>query len=152
MFRIVSHHHRFIGEAHVIISVWNEGKTWKAEYNILTKRPVEHLAQCVIDFDTTDYPPELPTVDATFMETEALQQAKIDIGLELENRALGTDQEDVAHLPVELERETITPVTLWVRDLYPSKFIDMAEGTKSPDLRRYLKMVMSTSRLRRAAT
>lgn len=150
MFRLAGLPPRFFGETHVVISVWREGKTWNSEYSILSTWPAEHLIQCFIAFDTTDYPPELPAVDAAFMEGEALQQAKTDIGLELEKRALEANKEDLAYLPVHLERETITPVSLWTRSIYPHKFIDMAQGTKSPDLRRYLQMVMSMSRARPA--
>lgn len=143
MFRLAGAPHRLFGETHVVVSVWAEGPVWNAEYSILTKRPAEQLEQRLIEFDVTNYPSELPAVDAAFMEDEAIRQAILDLGLELEKRALDAGREDLAYLPLELERETITPVTLWMRQAYPQAFRKMFDGTKSQDLQRYLKIVMS---------
>ena len=65
------------GETYAIISVWKaDDTTWKAEYDILTKVPHEHLIRDVIQFDATDYPDDLPPFDEAAMETEAIQQAE----------------------------------------------------------------------------
>ncbi|MCU4120055.1 hypothetical protein N8A90_13280 [Variovorax sp. N23] len=150
MFRLVGVPHRFFGETHIIVSVWREGSVWKAEYSILSKRPAEHLEQCVIDFDVNGYPTELPPVDAPFMKGEALRQAQNDLILELEKRATEAGREDLAYMPLDLEPEAITPVTLWARSAYPQKFVDMYNGTKSQDLKRYLQIVMSMARFKSA--
>jgi len=150
MFRLVGMPYRFFGETHVVISVWREQETWMAEYSILSNRPQEHLVQCVIDFDTSGYPSELPPVDDAFMEAEALQQAKVGLTLELENRALAAGREDLAYMPIELERESLSPMSLWVRNAYPAKFADMAAGTKSSVLKNFLQVVMSMRRLKSA--
>ncbi len=66
------------GETYVVVSVWQpSATTWKAEYNILTKRPHEHLISCVVDFDIANYPPELESIDETYMEAEAVRQHPI---------------------------------------------------------------------------
>lgn len=148
MFRLEGAPRLFFGETHVVISVWKDAAVWHAEYNILSKRPPEHLVQTQLSFDITNYPAELPAVDEVQMEGEALNQAEIDLRLELEQRALAQGREDLAYSPIMLVRETITPVTLWTRSMYPLKFLDMAAGTKSPRLKPYLKMVMSLSRLK----
>lgn len=150
MYRLVGMPYRFFGETHVVISVWAERETWFAEYSILSKRPNEHLMQSVIDVDTAGFPTELPPVDAAFMEAEALQQAKIDLTLELERRALTAGREDLAYLPIDLEPESMSPMSLWMRNVYPAKFLDMASGTKSTALRGFLQVVMRTRKLRSA--
>jgi hypothetical protein len=97
MFRLVGISRRFFGETHVVISVWRDGTTWKTEYNILTRRPAEHLKQDVFMFDIVDYPAELPPVDAASMKGDGLQQAEMYLGLELEQLAMETNQEDFAY-------------------------------------------------------
>ncbi len=148
MFRLEGPPRSFFGETHVVVSVWKEAAVWHAEYSILSKRPAEHLVQTQLSFDVTDYPAELPEVDEAQMEGEALNQAEIDLRLEMERLAQVQGREDLAYSPIVLVRETITPVTLWTHSVYPLKFVDMASGTKSPRLKPYLKMVMSLSRLK----
>ena len=137
------------GDAYVIVSVWKPSTTlWTAEYHILTKRPHEHLLSGTVDFDTTDFPPELEPIDDAYMEAEAMRQVEIDIGLELERRATESNRPDWAYLPLRLDTTTITAVTLWTRDMFPTKFGDMAAATKSPQLKRYLQVVMGLHRLK----
>lgn len=150
MFRLEGAPRLFFGETHVVISVWKEGSVWNAEYSILTKRPAEHLVQKHFPFDVTDYPPELPEVDEAQMEGEALNQAEIDLRLVLERLAKERGKDDLAYEPILLVRENITPVTLWLRSVYPVKFLDMASGTTSPKLKRYLEMVKSLKPFGRA--
>jgi hypothetical protein len=150
MFRLEGLPRLFFGETHVVISVWKEGSVWNAEYSILTKRPAEHLVQNQLSFDVANYPQELPAVDEAQMEGEALNQAEIDLRLELEQLAMAQGRDDLAYSPILFVRETITPVTLWVRSVYPLKFQDMAGNTKSPKLKPYLQMVMSLKRLKPA--
>ncbi|ONC78607.1 hypothetical protein AQ920_24075 [Burkholderia pseudomallei] len=119
-----------------------------AEYNILTTRPQENLDSCVVAFDVTNYPPELEPIDETYMEAEAARQAQIDLELELEKRAPIVGRPEVAYLPITLQRTKISPVTLWVRNLFPTKFADMASQTKSSDLKNYLRMVMGLQKLK----
>jgi hypothetical protein len=150
MFRLEGPPRSFFGETHVVISVWKEASVWHAEHNILSKRPAEHLVQKQLSFDVINYPPELPAVDEAQMEGEALNQAEIDLRLELEHLAHVQGNDDLAYSPILLVRETITPVTLWVRSVYKHKFKDMANGTKSPKLKPYFMMVMSLSHLKSA--
>lgn len=139
------------GEAYVVISVWKSSATeWMAEYNILTTRPQENLDSCVVVFDVENYPPELEPIDATYMEAEAVRQAQIDIELELERRATVVGRPEVAYLPIILQRTKISPVTLWVRSLFPTKFAEMASQTRSSDLKNYLRMVMGLQKLKAA--
>lgn len=119
-----------------------------AEYNILTRRPHEHLISSVVDFNIADYPAELQPIDEAYMEAEAARQAEIDLGMELERRANESNRPEWAYLPLELQRTKITPVTLWVRNTFPVKFGDMATTTKSPELKRYLQVVMGLNKLR----
>jgi hypothetical protein len=70
--------------------------------------------------------------------------------LDLEARALAAGQPSLAYLPITLNRSKLTPMTLWWRNVFPNKFLDMASATKSPDLRAYLRVVMGASRLRSA--
>ncbi len=148
-FRAVGLPPAFFREAYVVVSVWQPATTiWMAEYHILTKRPHEHLDWCVIDFDTTTYPAVLGIIDAAFMEDEALRQAQLDLVLELENLATASNRPELAYLPIALQRANITPVTLWVRNVFPVKFHDMMTVTKSPDLKNYLTVVMSMKKLR----
>jgi hypothetical protein len=133
----------------VVISVWQpSATTWKAEFNILTKRPHEQLTSGIVDFDTASYPPELQPIDEAYMEAEAARQAEIDLSLELEKRATDVKRPELAYLPVKLERTRISPVTLWVRNTFPVKFADMASATKSPELARYLRVVMELQKLK----
>ena len=139
------------GEAYVVISVWQPSVTqWKAEYNILTTRPQENLVSCVVEFDIANYPPELESIDDAYMEAEAVRQAEIDLALELERRATASSRPELAYLPITLQRTKISPVTLWVRNLFPMKFADMATQTMSSDLEKYLRMVMGLQRLKAA--
>jgi hypothetical protein len=136
------------GEAYVVISVWQPSATsWMGEYNILTKRPHEHLFSDVVPFDTVGYPVELQPIDATYMEAEAILQAETHLILELEERASDAQFPELAYLPVKLERTNISPVTLWVRNMFPAKFEDMANETESPALKSYLRVVMSLPKL-----
>jgi hypothetical protein len=139
------------GEAYVVISVWKPSATkWMAEYNILTTRPQENLDSCVVEFDVANYPPELESIDEAYMEAEAARQAQIDLELELGKRAIIVGRPEVAYLPLTLKRTKISPVTLWVRNLLPMKFADMANQTKSSDLKKYLQMVMGLEKLKAA--
>lgn len=138
------------GEAYVIISTWKESSTWKAEYNILKKRPQEQLASQMIEFNTENYPAELEQVDDAYMKGKALRQAEFDLILKLEKRATTDGRPEVAHMQIKLKRMAITPVTLWVRDVFPHKFLDMANTSKSPKLKSYLQMVMGLQKLRAA--
>jgi hypothetical protein len=120
------------GETYAIISVWKaDDTTWKAEYDVLTKVPHEHLIRDVIQFDATDYPDDLPPFDEAAMETEAIQQAETALTLELERRAIDAKREDLAYEPVYLERANISLFMLWKRNAFPTKFGDMARDTKS---------------------
>jgi len=148
MFQLAGVPPGFFGETHVVISVWSDASIWNAEYSILSKRPAESLIQKSVTFDVSSYPSELPPVDKAFMEAEALSQAKIDLILELEQRAKAAGREDLAYLPIELQPEPNTPVTLWVHDIYPEKFRAMFDGTASPSLKRYLQLVMSIGRIK----
>lgn len=131
------------GEAYVVISVWQPSVTqWKAEYNILTTRPNERLDSCVVEFDVSNYPSELESIDEAYMEAEAVRQAGIDLALKLEEQATASGRSELAYLPITLQRTKLSPVTFWVRNLFPMKFADMATYTKSSDLSRYLRMVM----------
>lgn len=137
------------GETYVVVSVWQPSTTtWMAEYNILTKRPHEHLVSCVVDFDITNYPPELESIDEAYMEAEAVQHAESYLSLELEKRATDSGRPELAYLPITLQRTKISPVTLWVRNLFPVKFGDMANQTNSSDLNTYLRMVMGLQKLK----
>ena len=137
------------GEAYVVVSVWQPcTTTWMAEYNILTKGPHEHLVSCVVDFDIANYPPELDSIDEAYMEAEAARQAEIGLMLELETRATDSGRPELAYLPITLQPTKITPVTLWVRNLFPVKFEDMANQTKSSDLKKYLRMVMTLQEMK----
>ena len=138
------------GEAYVVISVLAafHHELEMAEYNILTKRPHEHLISGIVDFDTASYPPELQPIDEAYMEAEAARQAEIDLILELERRATDVKRPELAYLPFKLERTKISPVTLWVRNTFPVKFADMANETKSSDLKRYLRVVMGLQKLK----
>jgi hypothetical protein len=138
------------GETYVIISTWKEGAIWKAEYNILMKLPQDQLASRVIDFNIENYPTELEPIDGDYMEGEALRQAEIDLILALEQRAIADGRPELAYMPITLKRTAYTPVTLWVRDVFPQKFFDMAKTTQSPELKNYLTMVMSLRKLRAA--
>lgn len=143
--------HGIYGEAYVVISVWQPSATrWMAEYNVLTTRPQENLSSCVVEFDVEDYPRELEPIDEAYMEAEAARQAQLDLAVELENRATHADRPEVAFLPFTLQRTKISPVTLWVHNLFPTKFADMANQTKSSDLKNYLRMVMGLQKLRAA--
>lgn len=149
MFRLEGPPRALFGETHVVISVWKVASVWHGEYNILSKRPHEHLVQKQCFFDVTNYPPELPAFDEAEMEGLALNQAENDLSLELERHAREQGNEDLAYSPILLVRETITPVTLWGRSVYRYKFKDMADGTMSPNLKCYLQMVMSLLHLKR---
>lgn len=139
------------GEVYVVISVWQPSKTlWMAEYNILTTRPQENLVNCVVEFDIANYPPELESIDEAYMEAEAARQAEIDLALELEKRAIASGRPELAYLPITLQPTKISPVTLWVRNLFPVKFEDMANQTKSSDLKKYLGVVMGLQKLKAA--
>lgn len=150
MFRLEGPARLFFGETHVVISVWKDKSVWHAEYSILTKRPAEHLVQKQFSFDVANYPPELPEVDEAQMEGEALNQAEIDLRLELEQLAKARGKDDLAYETILLARVNITPVTLWIRSVYPLKFPDMANGTTSPKLKPYLQKVMSLKPFGRA--
>lgn len=137
------------GETYVIISVWKPADTvWKAEYNILIKAPNEYLISDTVEFDVTDYPAELPPIDDAAMRAEAVQQAERVLALELDRRANDAKRPDLADHPVILEQKTISLVMLHKRNIFPAKFGDMATTTKSPDLRRYLALLLGQERLR----
>jgi hypothetical protein len=137
------------GETYVIISVWKPSDmVWKAEYNILIKAPNEYLISDTVEFDVTDYPAELPPIDNAAMQTEAVQQAERVLTLELDRRANDAKRPDLAYHPVILEQKTISLVMLHKRNIFPVKFGDMATTTISPDLRRYLALVLGQERLR----
>lgn len=131
------------GEAYVVISVWQPSATrWIAEYNLLTTRPQEDLNSHVVEFDTANYPPELDSIDEAYMEAEAVRQAQLDLALELERRATILGRPEVAYLPFAFQRTKISPVTLRIRNLFPTKLADMANQTKSSDLKNYMRIVM----------
>lgn len=118
-----------------------------SEYSILTTRPEENLISCVVEFDIADYPPELESIDEAYMEAEVARQAEIDLEMELQNRSIVLGRSQAASLPFTLQKTKITPVTLWVRNLFPSKFPVMANLTSSPDLKKYLRKVMGLRQL-----
>ena len=133
----------FFGEAYVIVSVWKSTPTiWMAEFNILTKRPHAHLVSCDINFDIANYPSELEPIDEAYMEAEAERQAENYLILELEKRATELNRSDLAYLPILLQRSKNSTVNLWVSNLFPGKLEDMANHTKSSDLKNYLRKVM----------
>lgn len=137
------------GEVYVVISVWKPTETeWLAEYNILNTYPKEMLDSRIVAFDVTNYPSDLEPIDETYMEAEAVRQAQIDLELELAKRATSLNRAEAAFFPIRLHETKISPVTLWVRDLFPKKFVDMTNQTKSADLKKYLQMVMGLQKLR----
>lgn len=136
------------GETYVVISQWQpSGHLWSAEYNILTSRPQEQLFRRVVEFDTTDYPAELTPIDESYMEAEALRQAHMDLALRLEEWARQNGRMDLAYLPFTLQTTRVTPVTLWVRRIFPTTFQAMATQTQSINLKTYLDVVMLMKRL-----
>ena len=148
MFKAMGLPARLFGQVYVIVSVWKSlPTTWEAEYNVLSNRPQENLFSGVVSFDTKDYPVELQPIDAVYMEAEAVRQAEIVLMLELEKRAVADDVA-LAYLPFKLERTQLTPVTLWVSNTFPSKFLDMTSETKSKGLRNYLRLVMGLQKLK----
>ncbi len=141
--------HALFGDTFVVVSVWQPtGSTWSAEYHILIKRPNEFLISGVVNFDTLDYPPELDPVDEQYMVAEALRQAEIDLITELERRATDANRPELAYLPLNLIETKITPVSLWVRDVFPTKFGEMAKTAKSQFLTNYLRTVMGLQKMR----
>jgi hypothetical protein len=137
-------------ETYVVISVWKESTTWMAEYHILSKQPQEHLVTGLVEFDMKNYPPELDPIDAAYMEGEALRQAEIDLILALESRAVAAGRPELAYLPVGFKRADFSPVILWARRVFPNKIPDIVNTTKSPELKKYLQMVMSIQPIRAA--
>lgn len=137
------------GEVYVVISVWKPTETeWLAEYNLLNTYPKDKLDSRVVAFDVKIYPSDLKPIDEAYMEAEAVRQAQIDLELELEKRATSLNRTESAFFPIKLHEIKICPVTLWVRNLFPANFVDMANQTKSSDLKKYLQMVMGLQKLR----
>lgn len=144
MFRLTGLSPAVFGETFVVIAVWKTSqRTWAAEVNTLSQRPQERLYWWGFERDTTGYPTELAPLDEATMEAEAVWLAETNLALGLKEWAKKLGRPEFADVPVKLERTQISPVTLWVQDVFPAMFSEMAQRTNCAVLRNYLRSVMS---------
>ena len=138
------------GETYVFISIWaSDPNVLMSEYSILTSRPEELLAQTATTHDLSGRPPELPLYDEGAAEAEALRLAQICLEDEIERRAIAEGRNEFTH-SVRLTPCDLSPVSLWALNTHPRAIREMLERTTSNGLRNFLKMVVSTQRLRPA--
>lgn len=138
-----------LGESYAVVAAWQPSSTlWVAEFHLLTSRPAESWVHGSIDFDITNYPPELNPIDETYMEGEALQQAELALLQMVEKRAEAESRPEILWHPFRLEPVRYSAMTLWTRGVHQQALRDIAATTGSAKLRMHLRLVMSVQRLR----
>lgn len=139
------------GETYAIVTGTEVAQgEYRAEYFILTQRPIESMKMGAFDIDGNLFPAELGTVDTNFAQAEAYRQAEMDLYLLLEMRASELGRPDVAYLPFELEQRPSPFVGCWMRGCFMKQLMTVKDATKCPSLARYLNLLQQIRVSRRA--
>lgn len=144
----------FFHDAYLVVAVWRPTPTtWRAEYNILTRRPNEHVFGDYVDLDPTTFPPDVQdelSVDENYMIEEAKRQAEIVLIDELSKLAQEQQDPELAYLPTHFESTSMSLGTLWRLGTYKASLQRMLDATGSKALKLHLSIALSMHPVSRA--